>query len=186
MPELLELVIDGTNFGGKTPLVNCLVERLRAQNLQVETASPYREVEVYTLWDENPIGAARLVLEIMNRHRQRARGADVLVWDRGWPTCYIATANSAARALFQPLPLLTFLLLNTAEVTAKKVQKYALPQQSYPWMHRHRLKDEISYEQLARDLAPQVCCFRPTLPDSRFDLDLVSARILEVIEQQIG
>lgn len=183
MQRPIDVVIDGTNFGGKTPLVGHLISKLRAQGFRVETASPYKEVEVYSMWDANPIGAARIICERMQQHRARAADADVFVWDRGWPTCYVATANSAARSFFEPLPPLTFLLLNTAEVTQRKVHKYNLNQQVYPWMYGHRLKDEISYQELARRFPQEVRCFHPTLEDSRFDLEHVTHEILHALTQ---
>ena len=181
---LIEVVIDGTNFGGKTPLVARLVERMRERGRRVETASPYREREVYPLWDDDPIGAARILHEVMAQHRARAAGADVLVWDRGWPTCYIATANPAAREFFEPRPRLTFLLLNTGETTERKVRKYGISETAYPWMHRRRLRDEISYRELAARFAADVRCFTPTHDDSRFDLELVSGEIVEAVERE--
>lgn len=185
MQRPIDVVIDGTNFGGKTPLVARLIERLHTHGLRIATASPYREEEVYKLWDENPIGAARIIHQIMQKHRLRGADADVFVWDRGWPTCYVATANSAARSFFAPLPRLTFLLLNTAETTEKKVNKYKLAEQAYPWMHRHRLRDEISYEELAKQFYTEVSCFHPTLEDSRFDLELVSQEIFQSVERAL-
>jgi hypothetical protein len=176
---MIEIVIDGTNFGGKTPLVARLIERLEETGLSVRTASPYREVEVYSRWDDDPIGAARTITAIMSRHRDAAAGADVFVWDRGWPTCFIATKNPAARAFFRPLPRLTYLLLNTAETTQRKVAKYGIREDAYPWMHRRKLQDEISYETLADLQAGDFRrCFTPTLEDSRFDLELVSGEIM--------
>lgn len=175
---MIEIVIDGTNFGGKTPLVARLIEALRAQGLSVETASPYREVEVYSLWDDRPAEAAGVICATIEAHRQRAAGADVFVWDRGWPTCFIATRDPAARRLFLPLPPLTFVLLNTAAATEKKVKKYGISEHAYPWMHRRRLRDESTYDDLCRRFADDLRVFRPTLDDDRFDLDLVAAEIL--------
>jgi hypothetical protein len=181
----LEIVIDGTNFGGKTPLVTRLLERMAARGWRAETAAPYREIEVYSLWDTDPVAAATTVTTIMARHRQRAAGADLLLWDRGWPTCFIATRNAAARRCFVPLPALSYLLLNTAATTERKVRKYGIPEETYPWMHRHRLRDEISYEQLARHFPDETRCFSPTLDDQRFDLDLVSGEILAEVEEAL-
>ena len=180
---LIEVVIDGTNFGGKTPLVAKLLDKICDSGLRAETMAPYREREVYALWDVDPVAAAKTITDIMRQPRVVANDVtDVLVWDRGWPTCYVATKNAAARALFEPLPRLTFLLLNTDKTTERKVRKYGLAEATYPWMsRRHRLRDEISYEQLAEEMPQAVRCLRPTLEDSRFDLDLVASEIVTAI-----
>lgn len=179
-----EVVIDGTNFGGKTPLVTRLVELLRGRGWRVEAASPYRETEVYPLWDDDPAAAAGEICRLMDAHRERSAGADVIVWDRGWPTCFVSTRSRDARRLFLPLPPLTFLLLNTATATEKKVKKYGLSPDAYPWMHQHRLRDAIPYEELARVFADHLRAFTPTLDDDRFDLDLVAGEIIQEIEQE--
>lgn len=181
---MIEVVIDGTNFGGKTPLVQRLLERIRERGKSVATASPYREVEVYGLWDDAPEDAAAQIAARMAAHRESAGGVDVFVWDRGWPTCFMSTRNAAARRLFWPLPRLSFLLLNTAAATEKKVRKYGLSEEVFPWMFRKRLRDEISYEDLARLFADDLRVFRPTLEDDRFDLELVSGEILAEIEAE--
>lgn len=182
----IEVVIDGTNFGGKTPLVTRLIEQLHERGLSVTTASPYREIEVYALWDDAPWQAAQAICERMAAHREQSREVDVIVWDRGWPTCFVSTRDPAARRLFLPLPPLTFVLLNTAETTERKVQKYGISPEQYPWMHRHRLRDEMPYRELVRRFADDVRAFEPTLDESRFDLDLVSSEILGEIEAASG
>jgi hypothetical protein len=185
---VIEVVIDGTNFGGKTPLVERLVERLEADGWRTSTASPYREGEVYGLWDDEPEEAARRIVARLREHREKAEEAraQVIVWDRGWPTCFVSTRSAAARRLFLPLPRLTYLLLNTAEATAKKVKKYGLSPEVYPWMHGHRLRDAIPYEELARLFADDLRVFRPTLEDDRFDLDLVAGEIAAEVAAERG
>lgn len=173
----LELVIDGTNFGGKTPLVTRLLEEFTTRGWPAESAAVYREGEVYAQWDDDPIGAAATIVGRMQAHRERLTHLAVLVWDRGWPTCFVSTRNPAARRLFLPLPPLTYILLNSAAATAKKVAKYALTPEAVPWMHGRRLRDEISYEQLCRHFADDLRSFTPTLADDRFDLDLVAGEI---------
>lgn len=173
----VEVVIDGTNFGGKTPLVARLLERLAARGWSAGSASVYREGEVYTRWDDDPVGAATTLVERMRVHRERLAHLDVLVWDRGWPTCFVSTRNPVARRLFLPLQPLTFILLNSAAATAKKVAKYGLTPDAFPWMHGQRLRDEISYAQLCRLFPDDLRSFAPTLADDRFDLDLVAGEI---------
>lgn len=94
----------------------------------------------------------------------------------GWPTCFISTRHAAARRLFLPLPPLTFVLLNSAAATAKKVAKYRLTPAAVPWMHDRRLKDEID-EQTVQLFPNDLRSFAPTLADDRFDLDLVASEI---------
>ena len=173
----VEVVIDGTNFGGKTPLVARLLALSAARGWLAESASVYREVEVYARWNDDPVGAAATIVGRMQAHRERLAQHDVLVWDRGWPTCFVSTRNAAARRLFLPLQPRTFILLNSAAATAKKVAKYDLAPGAFPWMHGQRLTDEISYEQLCRHFPEDIRSFSPTLPDDRFDLDLVAGEI---------
>jgi hypothetical protein len=177
----VEVVIDGTNFGGKTPLVARLLEMLAARGWLADSASVYREGEVYSRWDDDPVGAAATIVGRMQAHRERGEHLDVLVWDRGWPTCFVSTRDAAARRLFLPLQPLTFVLLNSAAATAKKVAKYGLTPETFPWMHGRRLKDEISYEQLCRLFSDDLRTFAPTLADDRFDLDLVAGEIADEV-----
>lgn len=117
----LEVVVDGTDGAGKTPCVELLCERFRRRGLEVATHAPYREREVYPLWEAAPERAARIIVEIMQRFRDTRPDADVLVWDRGWPTAFITTEDPEARALFRPLPTLTVLLLSTMARTRRRV-----------------------------------------------------------------
>ena len=181
----IEVVIDGTNFGGKTPLVARLLELIAARGWLAASASVYREGEVYARWDDDPVGAAATIVGRMQAHRERLTDVDILVWDRGWPTCFISTRHAGARRLFLPLPPLTFGLLNSAAATAKKVAKYRLTPAAVPWMHDRRLKDEISYEQLAQLFPNDLRSFAPTLADDRFDLDLVASEIVAEVAQAL-
>lgn len=185
MPPV-ELVIDGTNFGGKTPLVARVLDHLVARGWSAGSASVYREGEVYSRWDDDPLGAAATIVARMRAHRERLADRDVVVWDRGWPTCFVSTRDAAARRLFLPLPPLTFILLNSAAATAKKVAKYGLSADSFPWMHGRRLRDEISYEQLCRLFPDDLRSFTPTLADDRFDLDLVAGEIVDEVAPAVA
>src|SRR5688500_78709 len=66
----IEVVIDGTNFGGKTPLVARLLELLAARGWSAGSASIYREGEVYDRWDDDPVGAAATLVGRMQTHRE--------------------------------------------------------------------------------------------------------------------
>lgn len=120
----LEIVVDGTDGAGKTPCVQFLCERFRQRGLKVAIHAPYREQEVYPLWESAPDRAARIIVGIMARFRAAHCDADVLIWDRGWPTAYITTENPRARALFMPLPRLTLLLLNTMARTRRQARAH--------------------------------------------------------------
>lgn len=182
----MEVVIDGTNFGGKTPLVTRLLEVLASRGWTAGTASVYREGEVWSEWDSDPLGTATLIVQRMQAHRRRLADRDVLVWDRAWPTCFVATRDAAARRMFLPLQPLTFILLNSATATAKKVAKYGLTPDTFPWMHGRRLKDEISYEHLCRLFPDDLRSFEPTLDDDRFDLDLVAGEIADEVAPAVA
>lgn len=117
MRDRIEVVVDGTDGAGKTPCVEHLVHRFAARGLQVVSHAPYREREVYPLWETDPQRAARTIVQVMARFRAAHPDADVVVWDRGWPTAFISTEDAAARALFEPLPAVTILLLSTMDRT---------------------------------------------------------------------
>jgi hypothetical protein len=60
----------------------------------------------------------------MSRFRAAHRDAEVIVWDRGWPTAFVSTDVSSARSLFHPLPAVTILLLNTMERTRDTARRH--------------------------------------------------------------
>lgn len=174
--NVLELTVDGTNFGGKTPLVNLLVAKLR-HIYTVECCNPFKEqpYDLYSRWGEAPIEAAQLVAAHMHQRRETG-SAEVLIWDRGWPTVHMATRCVEARALVPPISS-TFILLNTVATTAAKVVKYGLTPATHPWMHGERLPDETTYDDLTKEFENHVTVFRPDL-NGVFDLELVSDQIL--------
>lgn len=176
----LELTIDGTNFGGKTPLVSAVARRL-AERGSVACCNPLKEqpVDLYPLWGDAPDEAARRVADLMSARRETSR-VDFLIWDRGWPTVHMATRRASARALVPPRAP-TFLLLNTVETTAAKVRKYGLTPATHPWMCGARLPDETPYEQLAVEFADFVS--RVFRPDARgiFDLEAVADSVARAI-----
>jgi hypothetical protein len=125
MRRPIEIVVDGTDGAGKTPCVEALVGRLHARGLRVASHAPYREREVYPLWDADPVRAATTIVGVMNQFMDRHPQADVVVWDRGWPTAFVTTDDAGARAVFEPLPSLTVLLLSTSERTREKAKFHA-------------------------------------------------------------
>lgn len=178
----LELTIDGTNFGGKTPLVNLLMAKLR-RNRGAACCNPFKgqPLDLYPLWAKVPVEAAQRVAAYMQQQRHETGIAEVRVWDRGWPTVHMATRCAEARALVPPATP-TFLLLNTAETTAVKVAKYGLTPATHPWMCGERLPDETSYEELAVEFADHVIVFRPGA-DGVFDLEAVASAILASLQK---
>jgi hypothetical protein len=121
----LEIVVDGTDSGGKTPCVAALRDVL-AGGCKVSTCAPFRVQEVYELWAREPSRAAEIIRSIMDDFRSRHGSSDVIIWDRGWPTVWVSTSDPAARQLLLPFPELTVLLLNSMETTRTKAEKYGL------------------------------------------------------------
>lgn len=121
-----EIVVDGTDCGGKTPLVQVLVRRFEAEQVSVATAAPFKEVEVYPLWKSDPLTASHRICDAMRRFRQANRDKSVLIWDRGWPTVFVSTDLPEARNLCLPYPHLTVLLLNTEQTILEKIAKHKL------------------------------------------------------------
>ncbi len=171
----IEIVIDGTDCAGKTPLVQKLQELLRNKGLQTANFAPYRVTEVYPLWKDSPVLAARTIVDIMNDFRRQSPHHDVIIWDRGWPTAFINTASQAARALFPKFPDVTVLLLNSVATTVEKVNKYKL---DAPWLTDPdtRDRDNLAYHQLPSTIEVPMLTFKPN-EDGMFDLDLVAGAI---------
>jgi hypothetical protein len=124
MPPI-EIVIDGTDSSGKTPCVEALCRTFEIDR-NVCTCAPFRVQEVYHLWAREPQRAAALIRSIMGDFRRANAAADLIVWDRGWPTVWVSTTDSVARGALLPFPDLTLLLLNSMETTRRKVQKHGL------------------------------------------------------------
>jgi len=120
----IEIVIDGTDGAGKTPCVEVVCARFRSRGLTVASHAPYRVHEVYPLWASAPEAAARIVVDVMDELRAKSTDAEVIVWDRGWPTAYVTTDDARARALFLPLPTCTVLLSSSTERTRRQARKY--------------------------------------------------------------
>jgi hypothetical protein len=124
MPPI-EIVVDGTDSGGKTPCVEALC-RAFAPDRDVHSCAPFRVQEVYHLWEREPRRAAAIIRSIMDDFRQASATADLILWDRGWPTVFVSTTDSAARTALLPFPELTVLLLNSMETTRRQAQKHGL------------------------------------------------------------
>lgn len=170
-----EIVIDGTDCAGKTPLIECLVPLL-ARQFVVAVHAPYRVEEVFSLWDSAPREAARIVTGHMQAFRAAHDAADVIVWDRGWPTAWVSTTDAAARDRFLPFPALTVLLLNTIATTEQKARAHGL---AGAWVVDRELRARFNAAYHALDPGPEAALERFTADAAgRFDLPSVSERIV--------
>ena len=170
MPPV-EIVVDGTDSGGKTPCVEAL--RLAfAPDCNVQTCAPFRVREVYHLWEHEPRRAAATIRSIMDGFRCANGAADMIIWDRGWPTVWVSTADNIARDSMLPFPELTVLLLNFIETTKSKAEKYGL---QAIWLTDptllHRYHD--AYHALPREVCDdRVAAFSPN-SEGRFDYSMI-------------
>lgn len=120
---MIEIVVDGTDGSGKTLCVDKLKTHFISLNYKVVTFSPYREREVYYLWENTPVKAAEIIVDIINNFRKENKSNDLIIWDRGWPTAFVTTNNQDALSLFYPFPHITILLLNSEKRTIEKTFK---------------------------------------------------------------
>jgi hypothetical protein len=174
MPPL-EIVVDGTDSGGKTPCVAALRDSFAAER-DVRTCAPFRVQEVYPLWQREPRRAAATIRAVMDDFRRASGAADMIIWDRGWPTVFVSTNDVVARGALLPFPDLTVLLLNTAETTLAKARKHGLDAvwATDPALVRryhdayHALPREVSHARLS--------VFLPN-PDGRYDYAAIGAAV---------
>jgi hypothetical protein len=172
MPPV-EIVVDGTDSGGKTPCVETL-RSVFAFDRTVQTCAPFRVQEVYHLWEREPLVAAATIRSIMDDFRRDHATADLIIWDRGWPTVWVSTTDSIARGAVLPLPELTILLLNSMETTKAKVEKYGLQS---TWVNDPALVRRFhdAYHELPHDVGDDsVATFFPA-SDGRFDYSTIVA-----------
>jgi hypothetical protein len=172
MPPI-EIVVDGTDSGGKTPCVEALY-RAFAVDRDVRTYAPFRVQEVYHLWDREPRRATAAIRSIMDDFRHRSVSADMIIWDRGWPTVWVSTTDPAARGALLPFPDLTVLLLNSIETTRRKVEKHSL---QALWVNDPALvrRYHDAYHALPRQVsASNLATFFPA-PDGCYDYATISA-----------
>lgn len=173
-----EIVVDGTNSGGKTPFIEFLIERLINLKYDVVACAPYKKEEVFQLWEKEPLKAARIITRIINKFRNDNLFRDFIIWDRGWPTCWVSTKNKYARQLFLPFPPLTVFLLNTIETTYKKREKYNL---KHTWFINENLVQFYNkeYHRIAVEIDAPIISFKP---DERgwFDFQLLYKKIISI------
>jgi predicted ATPase len=179
----IEIVVDGTDGAGKTPCVARLCARFRRRGLAVASHAPYRVHEVYPLWATAPREAARIVVDVMAELRARSSDAEVIVWDRGWPTAYITTDDACARALFLPLPTCTVLLLSSTERTRRQARKYP---QAGVWAtdEARVLRYNAAYHALEAPEPRAVLRFFPDANDT-YDLEAVVDAVEAAVERAL-
>jgi hypothetical protein len=172
MPPI-EIVVDGTDSGGKSPCVEAL-HRVFAFDRKVRTCAPFRVQEVYQLWEREPRRAAATIRLVMDDFRRDNATADLIIWDRGWPTVWVSTTDTIAREATLPFPDLTVLLLNSIETTKSKVEKYGL---QAIWVTDSTLvrRYHDAYHDLPRQVSDHsIAAFFPA-SDGRFDYSMIVA-----------
>jgi hypothetical protein len=175
-----EIVVDGTDGAGKTSCVEFLAAWLR-RRYRVAIHAPYREVEVFPLWDFAPEEASHTIVTVMERFRAAHRDADVLLWDRGWPTAFVSTNDPRSRARFAPFPALTLLLLST---TARTHERARQKSNRGVWVTDPALmlRYHRAYHHLRAPLASvSVRRFFPEA-DGMFDLDAVALSVERALD----
>ncbi len=178
-----EIVVDGTDGAGKTLTVKALAVLLKGKYKFVIHA-PYKQQEVYPLWESNPQEAAKIITGIMDVFRQKNKGVDLILWDRGWPTAWVSTKDEAARKLFQPFPNLTVLLLNTPQVTMDKAKTYGI---TNVWVTDPKLVQKFNeeYQNLGPETGANLLRFFPN-EAGLFDIDAVCKNIEKTITNTIN
>lgn len=173
-----EVVVDGTDGAGKTTFVAHLATVLRSLGHTVEVHAPYREREVYPLWDTAPVEAAAVIAATMQR-RRAAAASDVLLWDRGWPTAFVSTDDADARALFA-LPDLTVLLLSTQNRTRAKA---AMTPGAGVWVTDEGLVERYhrAYYGLLAPAGHRLLRFVAD-DDARFDVDTMTGAVRRALD----
>lgn len=181
----IEVVVDGTDGAGKTACVRFLLDRWTRRGLAVASHAPYREQEVYPLWATEPERAAQIITGIMARFRAAHPSADVVVWDRGWPTAFVTTTDPRARAAFEPLPPLTVLLLSSTDRTRAKAQALDLRGE---WVRDDALIAHYNAAYHALDGASADRELLRVVPDASgtFDFEHVARRLEAELEALLG
>jgi hypothetical protein len=181
----IEVVVDGTDGAGKTACVRFLLDRWTRRGLVVASHAPYREQEVYPLWAAEPERAAQIITGIMARFRTAHPSADVVVWDRGWPTAFVTTTDPRARAAFEPLPPLTVLLLSSTDRTRAKARALDL---RGAWVRDDALIEHYNAAYHALGDAPADRKLLRAVPDvsGTFDFEHIARGLEPALEALIG
>jgi thymidylate kinase len=178
----IEIVVDGTDCGGKTPLVESLVSELTDLGHSVATLAPFREVEVYPLWEDDPLAASRTVARVMQHFREENCNARIVVWDRGWPTVHASTYCPDARECVSPYPDWTILLLNTESTILEKIQKYRL---NGLWLTNQEIRRRYlnAYNRVSENDEAPIKIYRAN-SNGRFDIGNIVTETIKRFEQQ--
>jgi hypothetical protein len=181
----IDVVVDGTDGAGKTACVHFLLDRWTRRGLAVASHAPYREQEVYPLWAAEPERAAQIITGIMARFRAAHSSADVVVWDRGWPTAFVSTTDPRARAAFEPLPPLTVLLLSSTDRTRAKARALDLPG---VWVRDDMLVAHYNAAYHALGAAPADRTLLRAVPDASgtFDFEHIARGLEPDLEALVG
>lgn len=126
MSRQLEIVVDGTDCAGKTPLVEQLVAALTASGRSAVACCAFQALDPYDGWVVDALSTAAALASHCDTLRKNHADVDVLVWDRGWPTVFVDTENTEARAVFGRRADVTVLLLNSVATTEEKAKKHGL------------------------------------------------------------
>ncbi len=178
-----EIVVDGTDGAGKTLTVKSLAALLKDKyNCRIH--APFKQQEVYPFWDSKPQEAAKIITGIMDAFRQKNKGVDLILWDRGWPTAWVSTTDEAARKMFLPFPTLTALLLNTPQVTMDKAKTYNI---TNVWVTDPKLVKKFNegYQNLGPETRANLLRFFPN-EAGLFDIDAVCKKIEKTLANTIN
>jgi hypothetical protein len=181
----IDVVVDGTDGAGKTACARFLRDRWMRRGLAVASHAPYRVQEVYPLWAAEPERAAQIITGIMTRFRTAHSSADVVVWDRGWPTAFVTTTDPRARAAYEPLPPLTVLLLSSTERTRAKARDLNL---HGVWVRDDALVEHYNAAYHALGGAPVDRKVLRVVPDASgtFDFDDIAHGLEPDLETLVG
>lgn len=173
-----EVVIDGTDGAGKTLTVKSLAVLLKGK-YTFAIHAPYKQQEVYPLWESKPLEAAKIITSVMDAFRQKNKNVDMIIWDRGWPTAWVSTHDEVARKKFLPFPNLTVMLLNTPEITIEKAKTYGI---TNIWVTDPKLVKKFNeeYQNLGPETGANLLRFFPN-EAGLFDIDAVCKKIEKTI-----
>lgn len=176
----IEIVIDGTDWSGKTPVVEKLVTTMRDKGWLVATGAPFREVEVFPLWQTDPFIASKTVNDVVQQLYKKYSDMQLIVWDRGWPTVFVSTDCQASRNLWIPYPNLTVLLLNSEQTILNKLQQ---PRITGPWVTNPILRRKFldAYYQIAKTNDALMQLHYADI-DGRFVIEDIIMAIIEQLE----
>lgn len=92
---MMTIAFDGPDGSGKTPCLEVVADLLSSKGLFVHICAPYRAIEVYSLWESDPMSAAISIRRVIDENlASAARDArDVVLFDRHWPTAAVTASD---------------------------------------------------------------------------------------------